>query len=288
MIELPKRAKNITGKVFGWLTALYPVRILPKKQGVVWRLKCKCGNEVEYRQSTLSRGKAKCCGNCNYRREISKYKDLTGRRFGHLTALYVISSAQCKIRRKVWRCKCDCGNECDVPAEYLTRGWRKTCKKCNLNCKWKTETERLLADRWHRIEQRCYNPHDKNYPRWGGRGIKMCDEWLHDKRAFIDWGIKTGFRPELEIDRIDNNKGYSPDNCRWVTDSDQANNRTNNRFITVENEEKSCGRWDKYLGLLPGYTWSYMNRNGKEATSEMIYERMNGIYDPSNKHSCSC
>ena len=277
-IELPKRAKDITGKIFGWLTALYPSKLVGPKNDVTWMCQCKCGNLVEYPVGTLQIGHAKCCGKCNYRRETHKFNDLTGKRFGHLTVLRPVFDP--KIRKKPWLCQCDCGNTIITSSEYLTRGFRKSCGCYNqlYRTKWKTEEEHLLADRWHRIQQRCYNPKDKNYARWGARGIKMCDDWLHDKNKFIAWGLATGFKPGMEIDRIDNSKGYSPDNCRWATDEEQANNRTNNRTIEVDGMEKSCGRWDKYFGLFSGYTWAYMNRNGKEAAARMIQARLDGTW----------
>ena len=112
------------------------------------------------------------------------------------------------------------------------------------------------------IVQRCCNPNTINYKRYGARGITMCEEWLNKERVITDlglstkgwitfktWALNNGYQEGLTIDRIDNNKGYSPDNCRWVNHKTQANNRSSNRFITYKGKTQTMKQWSEELGI---------------------------------------
>jgi hypothetical protein len=103
-------------------------------------------------------------------------------------------------------------------------------------------------DIWYSMIRRCSNPSDKGYKNYGARGITICHEWL-DLKKFYDWSITHGYNDSLSIDRIDNNKGYSPDNCRWGTDSQQARNTRVNRRISFNGKEMCLSEWAEKLGL---------------------------------------
>lgn len=99
------------------------------------------------------------------------------------------------------------------------------------------------------ILSRCFNPNVDCYHLYGGRGITVCAEWKNDFKAFYDWSMSNGYADNLSIDRVDNNEGYSPDNCRWVTMRMQSNNRRNNVHVTMNNECKTLSEWCELYGI---------------------------------------
>lgn len=98
------------------------------------------------------------------------------------------------------------------------------------------------------IIQRCTNPRNPAYERYGARGITICDEW-RQRRAFREWACTHGYSPHLTIDRIDNDKGYCPDNCRWVTIKQNSNNRSSTHFVTAFGETHSLREWSEILNI---------------------------------------
>lgn len=99
------------------------------------------------------------------------------------------------------------------------------------------------------MKQRCYNPCNSHYKDYGARGITICNEWLENPKTFRKWALTHGYRSDLTIDRIDNSKGYSPENCRWVTRKEQASNRRSNHLITYMGITQNLSQWCNSLGL---------------------------------------
>lgn len=98
------------------------------------------------------------------------------------------------------------------------------------------------------IIQRCTNPNSTYFPRYGGRGITVCHEW-RTRNNFKEWALSHGYRNDLTIDRIDNDKGYSPDNCRWVTPSQNCCNRSTTHFVTAFGKRQSLMEWSRELNI---------------------------------------
>lgn len=170
-----------------------------------------------------------------------EYQDLTGIRFNRLTVIKLLERTP--RRRYIWLCRCDCGNETKVPTEHLKSGHTKSCGCWNneliakVNFKNGLYGTRLYYA-WYNMCNRCNREDNCEYSDYGGRGITICEEWL-GKNGFVnfsEWSMKNGYKENLTLDRIDNSKGYSPENCRWVNKYVQANNKRNNRFIKINGE----------------------------------------------------
>lgn len=106
-----------------------------------------------------------------------------------------------------------------------------------------------LYNTWCSMRERCKNPHHSDYSRYGGRGIRVCEEWDKDYSIFRDWAMQNGYTDNLTIDRIDNNGNYEPCNCRWVTRREQNRNYSRNHFITYNGETKCLSDWADYFGI---------------------------------------
>ena len=102
---------------------------------------------------------------------------------------------------------------------------------------------------WRLMKTRCYNPHHDRYKDYGGRGITVCDEWRENFIAFYEWSISNGYSQGLQIDRINNDGPYAPDNCRWTTRKVQANNRRTNHPITFMGETHTIKEWSEITGI---------------------------------------
>ena len=179
-----------------------------------------------------------------------KPENLVGQRFGRLVVLEDTKIMVLKRTQTYQKCLCDCGNIVIVPKSYLKSEHTRSC-----GC-WVKEmhtTHGLSQSRIYKVysgmKKRCYDKNHKIYNRYGGRGITICDEWLNDFMAFYNWSMANGYQDNLTIDRIDNNKGYSPDNCRWVTMLEQAQNTSKNVNITYKGKTQTISAWSRETGI---------------------------------------
>lgn len=162
--------------------------------------------------------------------------DLTGQKFGRLTVIKRVENN--KYGALYWLCQCDCGKFVKVRGSRLKDGSSKSCgcyqkdlirEICKSRTIYKGIYKQLIRVYWA-MHARCYNKNTNRYKNYGGRGIKICDEWLNSHLSFCEWAVNNGYQKGLTIDRIDVNKNYSPSNCRWVDYKTQANNKTNTTY----------------------------------------------------------
>ena len=161
----------------------------------------------------------------------------------------------------VWQCVCECGKKVALRSSAITCGKTRSCgclrsdtSRAILAARAEkhglTPEERAIKRVWYGMRNRCYRKADKNYDRYGGRGIGVCDEWRDDWRAVLrDMGPRPS--PAHSIDRIDNDKGYSPDNCRWATDFEQNSNRRNAYRVIVNGQSVPLAEIARQEGIPP-------------------------------------
>lgn len=176
--------------------------------------------------------------------------DLAGQTFEKLT-VKERAEKRGKYTGAFWLCECECGNRIVVPGNDLRRGHRKSCG-CTKGMSQRTTYEyrnTQLYRTWLNIKTRCQNPKAKGYDRYGGRGIKVCEEWKNDFMCFYKWAMENGYREGLTIDRKDNDGNYEPSNCRWITRKEQMNNYSRNHLITADGETHTIQEWSEITGI---------------------------------------
>lgn len=144
---------------------------------------------------------------------------------------------------------CECGTVKFMDKYYFNSGKAKNCG-CIKNMDI-SDSKTKLYKVWSNMKYRCHNKNSPFYHRYGGRGIKVCEQWLSNFKEFKNWSFNNGYRDGLSLDRIDNNKGYYPENCRWVNQTIQNRNKENNIWLTHEGRTKLLIDWSKELGIEP-------------------------------------
>lgn len=188
--------------------------------------------------------------------------DLSGQRFTRLTVIKRLPSTNSKNSR--WLCQCDCGRFTEMTRPSLTTGASKSCgclKRETTVARFTThgegskDTLSLEYMSWARMLNRCRNPNGPKFPRYGQRGISVCDRWLKFENFLEDMGRRP---PECNsIDRIDNERGYEPGNCRWSTPFQQSRNKACNVWVEYKGETLVAADWARRLGIS---TKGFLNR----------------------------
>lgn len=223
---------DLTNNKIGKLTVMGLAQ-KTKNRSILWKCKCDCGNEIIVRNVNLLEGLIQDCG-CEKKKKIEN-----GDRF---TRLVVINQLDNKHFAQ-FVCKCDCGNVIIAKACDLRNGVVKSCgclakeireKGCPKHNLYYTRLNKI----YDAMKRRCFNHNHIYYNNYGGRGITICDEWL-GRNGFVNfysWATNNGYKDNLSIDRIDNNKNYSPENCKWSTTMEQQHNKRNNVKYHYNNE----------------------------------------------------
>lgn len=202
--------------------------------------------------------------------------DITGKTFGRLT---VIKRAPDKGGRgqTYWTCECGCHEHTiiDVRSSHLRNGLIQSCgclrKEKTIN---RTETHGMTRTRlyriWSNMKSRCYNENVPCFTRYGAEGKFVCSEWADSFESFRDWSLTHGYRDDLTIERIDGNKGYTPDNCKWATLEEQANNKRNNHIVEVDGNKMTLAQFARKYGLKYKRVEKQINKDGYTADEILL------------------
>jgi hypothetical protein len=221
------------GDTFGQLAVV----ALPSPKKATCR--CSCGTVKDFWRANLSTGRSRTCG--GHRKEVG-----LGDRFGEWVV--IDTTAPMPI------CRCSCGEERPVSKYALLRGGSLSCGHSR-----RAGPRERLRWMWRWMISRTSNPVDPMYSYYGGRGISVCPQWAESPEEYIDWAISNGFKKSagLQVDRIDNDGPYSPENCRVVPRVVNANNKSNNVVVAAWGEHKTLGEWaaDPRCSVSYGTLW---------------------------------
>ena len=195
-------------------------------------------------------------GRCEGR--VSRAKDMVGKTFAKLT---VIERAENKGSHAQWLCKCECGREKTATTHNLLRGSTRSCGCLHVTSLTHGMSKERPYGIWRGMKQRCFRKKSKDYVRYGGRGIAVCEKWLTFEGFWED--MRVGYSDELTLERTDNNKNYEPSNCRWATNSEQQVNKRSNNLICINGVTKMLTEWSEITGISVGLIW-YRQKYGKQ------------------------
>lgn len=254
---------DISGQRFGRLVALKKGdgrRTSGGAHKTTWVCRCDCGAVCEVDGQKLRKGHTTSCGCLKHENKGSSFEDLTGKKFGRLTVVGFLPQEERSSPTYCWRCVCDCGKEVFGNAAKMKSGVQVSCG-CyrnemigNLNKKYEYSNKRLYGV-YKSMLSRCYDENHREYHNYGGRGIKVCDEWLGEfgYDAFAKVAYAKGYDANAEfhectLERIDVNGDYEPNNICWITNQQQQENRRDVKLLEYNGEWHPLKTWARILG----------------------------------------
>jgi hypothetical protein len=173
--------------------------------------------------------------------------DITGETFGLWTVLRKDGTIGTQ-RQRAWLIKCACGKTRRISSGNLRNGTSRSCGCGPKNNMKHGLTDHILHKAWRNMKSRCYNQNNRDYKYYGLRGIRLCREWRGNFKSFYIWSTTHGWRPGLTLDRKDNNRGYSPENCQWTTRLAQSRNTRANKYVVFRRRRILMSDAAKVLG----------------------------------------
>lgn len=219
----------------------------------------------------------------------SRFKDITGRKFGRLTAVKRIGRD--KWNHWLWEFNCDCGTAIIRPSSAITTR-NPTTHSCGCLARETTRGNRARThglsktkehNAWISMRQRCLNPKNPAFKGYGGRGITVCHRWNSFQNFISDMGRAPS--PSHSIERRNNNDAYTPDNCYWTTQVVQCNNQRKNRFLTHNNQTLSVSQWSKLLGIATQTLFQRLDRGWPVDRVLTPFKFLQGRHGSVNTHS---
>lgn len=184
-----------------------------------------------------------------------KFIDITGHKYGRLKVLKLNGLNERK--RKIWLCQCDCGQYTTLSTNELRTGNTQSCGclhkeiliKNNKKRAYHSLSRTKLYGVYNKMKARCNHKNHRGYEYYGGKNIKVCEEWSNDFRSFREWALNNGYQEGLTIDRKNLSGNYTPENCRWVTWDKQSINKTNTRFFEYKGKKQTLREWSMELNF---------------------------------------
>ena len=256
------KPNDLTGMKFGRWTA---IELAPSNDGrVKWVCECECHTRREVFAANLTRGMSVSCGcygqDSRSEKRMREAHKLIGNTYGRLTVVDILPPMPKKPMQAKCICRCNLNEikECIVSIPSMINGHSTSCGCVALDL-GKTKSGQFktkhggggthLYGVWRNMIARCHKEGARGYNRYGGKGIKVCDEWLYSFETFREWALAHGYREGLSIERKINTLGYCPENCTWIEFKNQNKNKSNVIYIEIDGKIKHMSDWCKITGV---------------------------------------